>query len=87
MCYLIANHSGLSVGQVSCNILLSFCMFKPRNFICLFPVTIRKNRVGSGKNDLVFDYLFVKKCVFLLFYACFLIIGRRAEKTLGWGFF
>ena len=56
---------------------------KKRN--CLFPVTVRKNRVGRLVKSLFFHYFFGQKCVF---YACFTLIGSlKGGKNFGVGIF
>ena len=58
---------------------------RPRKNSCLFPVTVRKNRVGRSVKYLFLDNIFVQKC---LYYACFMLIGSwRGRKNFRVGNF
>ena len=51
---------------------------RPKKRDCLFPVTVRKNRVGRSVKK-KFYYFFGQKC---LIYACFALIGSRKYLKL-----
>ena len=64
---------------------LECLQIRPKKRNCLFPVTVRKNRVGRSVKKIFLQYFLGQKCVF---YACFLLIGSwEGEKNLRVGIF
>ena len=59
---------------------------RPKKINCLFPVTVKKNRVGRSVKFFFFlHYFFGQKCVF---YACFTLIGSgMGDKNFRVGIF
>ena len=50
---------------------------RPRKNSCLFPVTVRKNRVGRSVKYLFLDNILVRKCVLCMFYVDWELEGQK----------